>query len=113
MELTADRVARNDDAFRKANEGISNVAADQGVDGLLPFICECADPRCTEIVRLTLAEYEHVRGRPTWFLNAHGHHVTGGPHVEVVEEHERYIVAEKVGRAAEVAEELDPRERTP
>jgi hypothetical protein len=58
---TADRVARNDATFREANEQISERAAAYGVDGLLPFICECAEESCTEIVRLTSSEYDCVR----------------------------------------------------
>ncbi|MDX6478705.1 MAG: hypothetical protein QOG29_1292, partial [Gaiellaceae bacterium] len=33
----------------------------------------------------------------------------GGPHAHVVEEHERYTIVEKVGRAGEIVRELDPR----
>jgi hypothetical protein len=73
--LTAERIARNDSAFREANEQIGakarehHTAADQPV----PFICECADPSCTSILQLTLVEYEDVRGDSRQFMNALGH----------------------------------------
>lgn len=39
----------------------------------VPFICECADPRCTAIVRMSLEAFEEVRADPAWFLNAPAH----------------------------------------
>ena len=32
-----------------------------GIPGRLPFICECADRACMEIIRLSIDEYEEVR----------------------------------------------------
>ena len=43
------------------------------MDGLLPALCECADPRCTTVVRVTPRQYEAVRSDSRWFLNAPGH----------------------------------------
>ena len=111
MDTSAERVARNDATFRAANEKIAAAAADRGVDGLLPFICECADERCTEVIRLSPEEYAHVRSSPTTFANAIGHHLSAGPHARVVGEYERYSVVEKVGRAADVAADLEQGER--
>src|SRR2546423_15623304 len=98
-DRTAERVARNDATFREANEHIAERADAYGVDGRIPFICECAEESCREIVRLTSDEYEHVRSNGAHFLNAHGHVVAAGKHAQVVEEHERYTIVEKVGRA--------------
>jgi hypothetical protein len=71
MDPTAERVARNDAAFRDANERIAPAARAAEVSRV-PFICECADRECSEIVRLTLDEYERIRVNTRWFLNAHG-----------------------------------------
>jgi len=109
-DRTAERVARNDATFREANEHIAERADAHGVDGLIPFICECAEESCKEIVRLTSAEYEHVRADGAHFLNAHGHVAAAGPHAHVVEEHDRYTIVQKVGRAGEIVRELDPRD---
>ena len=109
-DRTAERVARNDATFREANEHIAERAETYGVDRLIPFICECAES-CTEIVRLTMAEYAHVRADGAHFLNEHGHVASAQGHARVVEEHERYTVVEKIGRAGEIVRELDPRDR--
>ena len=78
--MNAEQVARNDAVYREANERIRSAAVECGVNGQVPFICECADPECRAILLLTLPEYEEIR------------------------------VVEKIGRAAEIVEELDPRQ---
>jgi hypothetical protein len=106
------KVARNDATFREANERLRQVVEELGVgaDGEpMPFLCECADPRCTTVVRLSVGEYEEVRASPVRFLNAHGHHASAQGWAQVVEEFDRYAVVEKIGDAAEVVAELDPR----
>jgi hypothetical protein len=110
-DRNAERVAQNDATFRDANEQISRRADAYGLDGLIPFICECAEESCTTIVPLSLDEYEDVRTDSTHFLNAPGHHVAAQGHARVVEDHGRYVVAEKIGRAGEIVRELD--DRTP
>ena len=102
-------IARNDATFRAANERIRDVAEEQEMTELVPFICECAAEECTEIVRLSLDEYAAVRKEPTHFVNALGHHVAARGAAEIVDENDRYAVVQKVGRAGEVAEDLDPR----
>jgi hypothetical protein len=110
-QISAERVARNDSRFRESNEQLQDAATSLGFarDALTPYLCECADLRCTTVLKLTADEYESVRRSPVRFITAHGHE--GGPAdwTRVVEEHERYTVVEKVGDAAEIAAELDPR----
>jgi hypothetical protein len=52
-----ERIARNNQTFREANEKI-RAKADEYDAPLerIPFLCECPRPDCTEIVRLTLSE---------------------------------------------------------
>jgi hypothetical protein len=107
--LSEERIARNDAIFREANEQIERAAHEHEVHDGVPFLCECADERCTEIVRLSLAEYEAVRADPTHFVNAPGHHVPFSHAVRVIAQRDGYVIVEKLGRAAEVAEELDAR----
>ena len=107
VSLREERVARNDATFRDANERINRVAAESGITSEVPFICECADPACTEIVRLSLGDYEAVRAHGDRFISRPGHETEG---VSVVERHDGYDVVEKEGRAGEVARELDPRD---
>ena len=102
-------IARNDATFRAANERIRDVAEEQEMTELVPFICECADERCTQIVQLSLEEYESIRREPTHFLNAIAHDAAARGAGDVVEQNDRYVVLEKTGVAGDVAEELDPR----
>lgn len=105
-----ERVARNQATFRKANEDIERAAQKYDIDAeLVPFICECAAETCTEVLQLTLPEYEAVRKEPRRFVNARGHHVHAQGLGVVVFESERYEVVEKQELAGAIAEELDPR----
>lgn len=104
--ISAERVARNDAAFREANESIMGLAREAEMEGPLPVICECADLECTELLQVTRAEYREVRQDPRRFLTARGHEGAAGDWARVVAEHERYVVVEKVGEAGDVAEEL-------
>lgn len=109
---TAERVARNDATFRDANERINAIATSFEHDEheLLPFLCECADMTCTEVVQLTEDEYEAVRADPTHFINVEGHAVNGRGWARVVQAYDRYTVVEKIGEAGAIAVELDPRQ---
>jgi hypothetical protein len=108
-DVTAERVARNDATFRAANEEIQDSAQEYEFSDPIPFVCECADPACRDLLRVPRAEYEEVRANPRRFLNVDGHEVAAGPHARVVERREVYIIVEKVGRAGEVVEQLNPR----
>jgi hypothetical protein len=108
--MTADRahrLARNEAFFRQVNERIREIAGND-LDSQHEFLCECADPTCTERIELSLREYERVRGRSARFVLARGH---TAPEIEyVVERDEEHVVIEKVGLAGNVAADLDPRD---
>ena len=105
----AARVAMNQARFREANEEIESRAIVAGVE-MVPFICECADPDCTRIIRVTTGEYEAVRADPMLLLNAPGHERHAGVHAAVVSENDRYVITKKLGAAGRIATSLDPRE---
>ena len=106
-QLTEERIARNQATFRDANQRIVGAAGDIGVDpASVPFICECARESCTDVLLIELPEYEAVRRNPRRFLHAPGHEDDTG---KVVQVQAGYVVAEKTGRAGEVAEELADR----
>ena len=107
--MDAERVARNDAIFREANEGIERAAKQFAPPEPVPFICECADLSCRELVRLTLSEYEDVRSSPVRFVVAAGHQLDGTDLEEVVARRPGYVVVEKRAGAAPIAAELDPR----
>jgi hypothetical protein len=107
--LTDERNARNNATFRDANEHIGAAAGAYGIDAPVPFICECADARCSEIVRMTLEQYEEVRAESRHFLNVPGHQAAAGGAAEVVAERNGYVIVEKLGRVGEIVEALDER----
>lgn len=108
--MTAERIGRNDSAFRDANEQIRGKVREQHIvdDRLIPFICECADEACTTIIQLDLAEYEDIRTDSRQFLNVIGHERVEGP-IEVMSKNHNHLVVRKAGRAGEIAESLDTR----
>lgn len=104
-EPSAERVARNNVVFREANDKIGERAVLLDVVAEpVPFICECADSGCTDVILLTLDEYSRVREHQTRFINAPGHDRAAGGWAKVVEPHDGYVVVEKVGLAAELVE---------
>ena len=107
--VTQERVARNDALFREANEGIQQAATTYDVLEQIPFICECTDESCRELLVLSMGEYEEVRRNPRHFLNVPGHVRAAQGAAEVVDERGRYTIVEKTGYAGDLVERLDPR----
>jgi hypothetical protein len=101
------RRGKTEALFRDVNERIAESAGRFEADEA-EFVCECADPTCTERVEATLEDYERVRAKPTTFLLRHGHE-----HLDierVVKKRRRYNVVEKFGAAvSRTVRELDPR----
>ena len=110
MDYMAARVAMNQARFREANEHIEGKALVAGVE-LMFLICECADPDCTELIRVTRGEYEAIRADPVRFLYAKGHEVNSAGYGQVVSSNDRFVVVDKVGDAARIVEHLDQRRR--
>ena len=76
--------------------------------GSTEFICECADPQCTERIEATLEEYEEVRADGARFLLAPGH--GDGSVEELVEHRGDFMIVEKVHEAARaIVRRLNPR----
>jgi uncharacterized Zn-binding protein involved in type VI secretion len=112
-QTIAERVAHNEDAFRKANERIEEAADDMaGHMQSMPFICECPDRSCTAIIPLKRHEYETVRRRGNTFLVAPGHEVVVVEGIQIArvgQTFDHFSLMVKVGEAGRTAEELDPR----
>jgi hypothetical protein len=109
-DAAAEKIAKNNDRFRQANEKIAEAAEQEGVaDRAVPFLCECSDTGCFDLVRLLPEEYERVRSNPRWFLHAPGHEPQVAGAVRLVESHEQYLLVEKIGHAGEVVDELERR----
>ena len=105
MDRRDEQLAANEALFRDVNETLADVAT-QNAEPVL-FLCECADESCAESVALTLDRYEQVRAVPEHFIVTPTHI---RPEIErIFEKHHGYWIVEKLGQAAEVAEETDPR----
>jgi hypothetical protein len=107
-DLMLRRLAENEAIFRDANEQIEAARRELALErGRTPFLCECSEPACREVIRLTAAEYEFVRSKPGQFVVAPGH-CDSAAHV-VRDGGGAFVVVEKEGPALEVAIETDPR----
>jgi hypothetical protein len=71
----------NQNRFRDANERIAAKARSVSFDSRVPFLCECTDERCVELVSLPLDEYDSVRSDPGRMVTIPGHPVTGSAKV--------------------------------
>jgi hypothetical protein len=107
------RFAENEALYRSVNERIESItnAVVTDRDETMQVICECGFFDCTEMIRVTIAEYERVRADPTLFIVVPGHETR---EVETVaEEHESYsLVRKDRPEGREVALATDPRART-
>ncbi len=108
VDTRAERIAHNQADFRDLNEGLQGgLGLLAGAADLVGFRCECGNPDCSQVVRVTLVAYEAVRRNPARFITLPGHEI---PDVErVVERHAGHVVLEKHAPAATVTEARDPR----
>ena len=91
-----ERLVRINYTFREANEKIRARADEYDAPiERIPFLCECPVPACTEVLRLTLAEYEEVRLNPAHFFTVPGHEQADSAVGHVVSREEGYVVVEK------------------
>lgn len=106
---TTDKLARRETLFREVNENIASLTDLQAETGYQLFICECSNTACAESLELTAEEYEAVRADPARFIVKPGHQSAG---IErVVGGNGRFLVVEKIGPAADIAQsdKLRPR----
>jgi hypothetical protein len=105
-------IASNEGLFRDVNDRIEEISQklSQGAKERqaeeADFLCECGHENCTESVRMSLREYEDVRGDETLFLVFPGHEDNNVE--EVVDRYERYRVVRKHPEDAAIAEATDP-----
>jgi hypothetical protein len=97
------RVAANQARFRRANDDLELRYVELLATGAVPFICECADVRCTRIVSLTLEEYAEIRSHRSRFLVVPGHRLSPGE--RVVDDRDHYVIAEKAEALGAYAQE--------
>ena len=102
-DARAERLAMNETLFRDVNEMIRK-EQDLQQDDRTTFVCECARVACQLRLPVELEEYKEVRSKATRFIVFPGHEQS---EIEVVVggDPPRYLVVEKIGTGAEVAEE--------
>jgi hypothetical protein len=105
----AARLARNEARFREINERVERdlepIVDTQ--DELLPFVCECGRPTCTDAISLSIAEYESVRRDSTLFVVVPGHEIRDVE--DVIQRADRYAIVRKHPETWEIVEQTDPR----
>lgn len=71
------------------------------------YVCECGDAVCEQQVKMTRQEYESVRADGTHFALAIDHE---NPEIDrLLGENGRFAIVEKLGEAARMAQESNPR----
>jgi hypothetical protein len=109
MASADERKGENEAFFRELNERLEQNAADKpGASGSFEIVCECSLETCTQRLRVSFTDYESVREEETWFILAAGHADLG---IErLVSAAPGYDIVEKLGIAAAVAADSDPRD---
>jgi len=101
------QAAATQSAFRDANEQIEAKADELGFGARpTPYLCECEDAGCTDVMGLTRAEYEVVRAHPRRFVLVSGHQQSDA---RLVQEVPRFTVIEKIGEEGELVTARNPR----
>jgi hypothetical protein len=107
MSRSPEQAAKNESAFRRANEELEEKAAELGLAReRTPYLCECEDERCTKVMQLTREEYEEIRADPRRFLMIPGHQNTDDL---VVTEEAGFVVIEKRGEEGTLVAGQNPR----
>jgi hypothetical protein len=107
VERSRARAAENEAVFRQANETLEEKAAELALgQERTPYLCECENERCTQVVQLTRQEYEGIRGDPRRFVMVSGHQSTGD---RVLREERGFTVIEKTGEEGDLVAEQNPR----
>jgi hypothetical protein len=89
------------------NERLEQTAAELSFgEERTPYLCECEDRGCRQVILLTRQEYEAARAQPRTFVVVPGHQ-SGDE--RMVEEGARFIIVEKTGEEGKLVEEQDPR----
>jgi len=105
-----ERTGENEALFRELNERLRDRKRDHSAWALPSlWICECAEETCTERIEMSPLEYEKLRSVPTHFAVVPNEQHIALEVERIVEKHDGYWVVEKIGEAAETAEETDPR----
>lgn len=107
MSRSVAHAAETASTFRDANEQLEARADELGLGARpTPYLCECEDARCTDVIGLTRAEYEEVRAHPRRFVVVSGHQQSDA---RLVQEASRFTVVEKIGEEGKLVAARNPR----
>jgi hypothetical protein len=104
VDARDERVARNEAMFRTVNRELEQASREAGRDagGQLEILCECGQEGCSELVALTISEYDQSHAQRDRFVVTPGHE---DPDLErVVARKEHYLIVDKFGEAEEIVE---------
>lgn len=103
-----ERAARNEEVFRKVNEGIEAGAEEHAVSGSQPFLCECSARACVETIEIPPARYAAIVNERYHFVVIPGHE---DARIErIVETETDFLVVEKIGEAREQIDRAHPQQ---
>ena len=119
MGERARRVAENEVTFRYANEDLRATFGDlaRPTGERFPFLCECGNRSCFDIVLLLLDEYEAVRDDSNAFVIVPGHNdreteeivSDRSPEDSVPDGGDRFAVVRKRDAVRDITEGSNPR----
>ena len=90
----SDNQIQNQKVVRSANERLYTVAVGAvPADGLVPFLCECADGLCLGRVEMKASEYDDIHRDRSRYSVLRGHQLATGE--RVVEQRSSYDVVSK------------------
>jgi hypothetical protein len=100
LEVRRERAARNQLLFRSVNARIEELGEKVLTSAHeVDFACECADTECTEMIALTLPEFQAIKRIKNQFIVRAGHNL---PEVEdVLATRDGYAIVTKRGAGAE------------
>jgi hypothetical protein len=101
-EVLQSRAARNHALHRELNDAAA--AGQDSSSSFREYVCECSVKNCAARIALTGEEYAEARNVPNSFIVAPGHWSQRDE--LVVAETERYVLIEKTGDAARLANAL-------
>ena len=107
MPSREERRARNEVAFRSANEAIVKNFGTSTSPDMLPLICECGSEDCLEEIELTSREYEVVRASPIRFAVLPGHE---DQDEDLLDAFDRFSVVQKKGAGERIVRKTNPRD---
>ena len=108
MSSREERMALNEAASRRINEGIEQAHQGDPPGRRMTITCECALKSCDRLIEITTAEYQEVRSDARQFAIVPEHFI--GDIERIVFENDRFVVvAKRAGTPADVATETDPR----